>query len=65
MQWFYVFNKPTDSGFHEIKDSIGNVIAEAASTDDEQIRTTLEQSGITGAFDYEYVYDDTSWDAVG
>ena len=65
MQWFHVFNKPNDNGFHPIKNEKGETVAEAASTDDEQIRVTLEQTGVTGDFDYEFVYDDALWEAVG
>jgi hypothetical protein len=59
---FYVFNKANDEGFHEIKDSHGNVVAEAANTTD-QTTTTLEVEGHKNA-QVTVVYEQETWDAL-
>lgn len=59
---FFVFNKPNDEGFHEIKNEAGDVIATAANTDDQAI-TTLNVMGYKDV-DIEIVYNQEQWDAL-
>ncbi len=60
---FYVYNRPDQEGFHEIKNESGSIIATAADTG-EQTRITLEVMGYT-SFYTETVYSPECWAAIG
>jgi hypothetical protein len=63
MSIFYVFNQAGDDGFHEIKDKSGSVIATAADTD-QQTMKTLDAMGHHDA-EVECVYDEDDWNNIG